>query len=180
VHGVIFTSLRDYLTSAHGSELAQQVFARQPIFLLSESYDDAVLSEILDKAAQATGRDVREICHDFGAFTGSTTFTRLYPAFFAIAPTAREFLLTVETRIHELVRATIPNAAPPQLRIEEHGDDGVRILYSSPRRLCVLLGGLVQGTASHYGEVATIDEVTCMHRGDASCSFEITLAPVDA
>jgi Haem-NO-binding len=180
VHGVIFTSLRDYLTSAHGSELAQQVFARQPIFLLSESYEDSVLSEILDKAAQATGRDVREICHDFGAFTGSTTFTRLYPAFFAIAPTAREFLLTVETRIHELVRATIPNAAPPQLRIEEHGDDGVRIVYSSPRRLCVLLSGLVQGTASHYREVATIDEVTCMHRGDASCAFEITLAPADA
>jgi predicted hydrocarbon binding protein len=180
VHGVIFTSLRDYLTSAHGSELAQEVFADQPIFLLSESYDDDVLSEVMDKAARATGRDVGEICHDFGVFTGSTTFTRLYPAFFAIAPSAREFLLTVETRIHELVRATIPNAAPPELRIEEHGDDGVRIVYSSPRRLCVLLGGLVQGTASHYGEAASIDEVTCMHRGDASCTFEITLASADA
>jgi predicted hydrocarbon binding protein len=180
MHGVIFTSLRDYLTSAHGAELAQEVFADQPIFLLSESYDDAVLSEIIEGAARATGRDVGEICHDFGVFTASTTFTRLYPAFFAIAPTAREFLLTVETRIHELVRATIPNAAPPELRIEEHGDDGVRIAYSSSRRLCVLLGGLVQGTASHYGEAASIDEVTCMHRGDASCTFEITLAGADA
>jgi heme-NO-binding protein len=180
VHGVIFTSLRDYLTSAHGSELAQVVFADQPIFLLSESYDDGVLSEIIGKAARATGRDVGELCHDFGVFTGSTTFTRLYPAFFAIAPSAREFLLTVETRIHELVRATIPNAEPPRLRIEEHGDDGVRIVYSSPRRLCVLLRGLVQGTASHYGESASIDEVTCMLRGDASCTFEITLAGADA
>jgi predicted hydrocarbon binding protein len=180
VHGVIFTSLRDYLTTAHGAELAQEAFANQPIFLLSESYDDEVLSEIIEKVAGATGRDVGEICHDFGVFTGSTTFTRLYPAFFAIAPTAREFLLTVETRIHELVRATIPNAAPPQLRIEEHGDDGVRIVYASPRRLCVLLGGLVEGTASHYGETAAINEVTCMRRGDASCTFEITLARADA
>ena len=176
MHGVIFTSFRDYLTSAHGVELAQQVFSDQPIFLLSESYDDGVLSELVGKAANASGRDVGDVCHDFGVFTASTTFTRLYPAFFAIAPTAREFLLTVETRIHELVRATIPNAAPPQLRIEEHGDDGVRIVYSSPRRLCVLLRGLVQGTASHYGETASIDEVTCMNRGDVSCTFEITLA----
>jgi predicted hydrocarbon binding protein len=180
VHGVIFTSLRDYLTSEHGAEMAHEVFADQPIFLLSESYDDDVLSGLIGKAAQMSGREVAEICHDFGVFTASTTFTRLYPAFFAIAPSAREFLLTVETRIHELVRATIPNAAPPQLRIAEHGEDGVRIVYSSPRRLCVLLGGLVQGTAGHYGEAASIDEVTCMHRGDASCTFEITLAPADA
>jgi Haem-NO-binding len=177
VHGVIFTSLRDYLTTEHGTDLAQEVFADQPIFLVSESYDDDILSDLVGKAAQATGREVGDVCHDFGVFTAATTFTRLYPAFFAIAPSAREFLLTVETRIHELVRATIPNAAPPQLRTEEHGEDGVRIVYSSPRRLCVLLRGLVQGTAGHYGETASIDEVTCMHRGDPSCTFEITLAP---
>jgi predicted hydrocarbon binding protein len=176
VHGVIFTSLRDYLTSEHGSELAQDVFADQPVFLLSESYDDALLVQLIVKAAGAAGRDVDEVVHDFGVFTARTTFTRLYPAFFAIAPSAREFLLTVEARIHELVRATIPNAAPPQLRVEEHGEEGVRIVYSSPRRLCVLLRGLVQGTTRHYGEVAAIEEHTCMLRGDASCTFEITLS----
>ena len=176
MHGVIFTSLRDYLTSAHGIEVAQDVFADQPIFLLSESYDDAILAQLIGKAASASGRDVGEVCRDFGVFTASTTFTRLYPAFFAIAPSAREFLLTVEARIHELVRATIPNAAPPQLRVAAHGPEGVRIVYSSPRRLCVLLGGLVEGTANHYGETAAIQESTCMHRGDTSCTFEITLS----
>jgi predicted hydrocarbon binding protein len=176
VHGVIFTSLRDYLTSEHGADHAQAIFDDQ-IYLLSESYDDALLVQLVVKAAGATGRDVDEVVHDFGVFTAMTTFARLYPAFFAIAPSAREFLLTVETRIHELVRATIPNAAPPQLRIEEHGEKGVSIVYSSPRRLCVLLGGLVQGTARHYGEVASIDEPSCMLRGDPTCSFEITLSP---
>jgi len=176
VHGVIFTSLRDYLTATHGSDVAQEVFADQPIFLLSESYDDAVLLELIGAAAAATGQEPNEVVHDFGVFTAQTTFTRLYPAFFAIAPSSREFLLTVETRIHELVRATIPNAAPPQLRIDEHGADGVRIVYSSPKRLCVLLRGLVQGTASHYGETASLEESACMHRGDAACTFEVTLA----
>jgi hypothetical protein len=176
VHGVIFTSLRDYLTSAHSTEVAQDVFTGEPIFLLSESYDDELLTELVVKAAGATGREVDEVIHDFGVFTAQATFTRLYPAFFAIAPTAREFLLTVETRIHELVRATIPNAAPPQLRIEELGPDGVRIVYSSPRRLCVLLRGLVEGTAGHYEESAAIQEATCMHRGDEACTFEVTLA----
>jgi Haem-NO-binding len=176
VHGVIFTSLRDYLTSEYGTELTQNVFSGQPMFLLSESYDDALLLGLVERAASATGREVDDVVHEFGVFTALTTFTRLYPAFFAVAPSAREFLLTVETRIHELVRATIPNAAPPQLRVDEHGADGVRIDYSSPRRLCVLLRGLVQGTARHYGEVATIEEPTCMLRGDPTCTFEIRLA----
>ena len=176
MHGVIFTSLRDYLTSEHGADLAQDVLGGQPSFLLSESYDDALLSDLVSRAAASANREVDDLVHDFGVFTARTTFTRLYPAFFAIAPSAREFLLTVETRIHELVRATIPNAAPPRLHVEEHGPDGVEITYTSARRLCVLLRGLVQGTAGHYGQTATIEEHTCMRRGDPSCTFEVTLS----
>ena len=176
MHGVVFTSLRDYLTSDYGAEVAAAVFEDQPIFLLSESYDDSLLPELAAKAAGIVGREVDELVLDFGVFTAHTTFARLYPAFFAIAPSAREFLLTVETRIHELVRATIPQAAPPQLTVREHGRNGVAIEYSSPRRLCVLLRGLVEGTARHYGETAMIEERTCMHRGDAACSFEVTLS----
>lgn len=177
MHGLIFTSFRDYLTERHGTDVTREVFAAEPIYLLSEAYPDERLSALVEQAAAATGREVEEIVHDFGVFTGSTTFTRLYPAFFAIAPTAREFLLTVETRIHELVRATMPNAEPPQLRVSELGGDGVAIDYSSPRQLCVLLRGLAEGTAGHYGENAQIDEVTCMRRGDPSCRFEVRLSP---
>jgi hypothetical protein len=175
VHGVIFTSFRDYLTSEHGAAVAERVFADEPTYLLSESYDDARLEGLIERASAATELDGDEIVHSFGVFTALATFTRLYPAFFAIAPSARDFLLTVETRIHELVRATIPNAAPPQLAVAERGDDGVSITYTSPRRLCLLLRGLVEGTASHYGERAVIEESTCMRRGDRACTFEVTL-----
>jgi hypothetical protein len=175
---VIFTSFRDYLTEEHGGDLAREVFADQPIYLLSEAYPDERLVDLIGRAAEAAGREADEVVHDFGVFTGATTFTRLYPAFFAIAPSARDFLLTVETRIHELVRATIPNARPPQLHVSELDDDGVVIDYTSPRRLCVLLRGLAQGTARHYGETAQIEEVTCMRRGDPACRFHVRLSRV--
>jgi hypothetical protein len=132
--------------------------------------------ELLGRAAKEVDKEIDELVYDFGVFTGSTTFTRLYPAFFAIAPSARDFLLTVESRIHELVRATIPNARPPQLRVSELGDEGVAIEYTSPRQLCVLLRGLAEGTARHYGEEAQIEEVSCMRRGDPSCRFEVRLS----
>jgi hypothetical protein len=173
VHGVIFSSFRDFLTAEHGSETAKRVFDGEPTYLLSESYPDESLGRLVGRATEAAGAEADELVHDFGVYAASTTFTRLYPAFFAIASSAREFLLTVETRIHELVRATIPNAAPPQLHVTELGGDGVSIVYSSPRRLCVLLRGLTEGTAQHFGETATIEEPTCMHRGAERCTFEV-------
>ena len=152
------------------------MFADEPIYVLSEAYPDERLEGLMARVAEAVGREVDEVVHDFGVYTGETTFTRLYPAFFAIAPSARDFLLTVENRIHELVRATIPNAEPPQLRVSELDSDGVSIEYSSPRQLCVLLRGLAEGTARYYGETAAIDEVACTRRGDPACLFEIRLS----
>ena len=177
MHGVIFSSLRDYLTSRYGPIAAEIVFQGEPAYLLSESYPDEKLVALVSRAAQAAGRDEDDIVHDFGVFTAEQTFARLYPAFFAAAGSTRDFLLTVEARIHELVRATIPNAAPPQLRVEALRDDGVAIEYRSPRRLCVLLRGLTEGTANHYGETALLEERTCMRRGDDACVFEVHLLP---
>ena len=176
MHGLIFSSLRDYLTAEHGADTAYRVFLGEPVYLLSETYPNERLGELVGRAAEAVGADADELVQAFGVYTASTTFTRLYPAFFAIAHSTREFLLTVETRIHELVRATIPNAAPPQLHVTELDDDGVTIAYSSPRRLCTLLRGLVEGTARHYAERASIEERTCMRRGDDRCTFEVRIS----
>jgi Haem-NO-binding len=176
VHGVIFSSFRDYLSAVHGANVASRVLEGEPIYLLSEAYPDEDLVRLFQRTRKLTQQDADALLEDFGTYMGEHTFTRLYPAFYAIAPSAREFLLTVETRIHELVRATIPNAAPPELHVAELGQEGVTITYASPRRLCRLLRGLTTGTARHYGESAAIEETTCMHRGAERCTFEVRLS----
>lgn len=135
---------------------------------------------LIERTSDASRRDPDGIVHDFGVFTAQTTFTRLYPTFFSIARSPREFMLTVEGRIHDVVRATIPNAGPPQLDVSALGDDGVTIVYTSPRQLCVLLRGLTEGTAQHYGERAEIEETTCMLRGDSDCTFEVRFRRANA
>jgi predicted hydrocarbon binding protein len=176
MHGVIFTSLRDYLVVAHGNGLAAAVFEAEPEYLLSQSYPDENLVRLVALAAAHTGLESDEIVFEFGVFTAEVTFARLYPAFFDVSESARDFLLTVETRIHELVRATIPSAGPPQLDVSPDGDEGVSIVYGSPRRLCVLLRGLTEGTARHYGEHAEMEELTCMLRGDPACTFHVAFS----
>jgi hypothetical protein len=176
MHGVIFTSFRDYLVASHGNGTAAAVFEAEPDYLLSQAYPDESLLRLVALASARTGLEPDEIVFEFGVFTAEITFARLYPAFFDVSPSAREFLLSVEKRIHELVRATIPSAGPPQLDISPDGDGGVSIAYDSPRRVCVLLRGLTEGTARHYGEHAEMEERTCMLRGDPACTFEVSFS----
>ena len=177
MHGVIFTSLRHYVEAAHGQAAADAVFAGEPAYLVDEIYPDERLRRLLARVAEATGAAGDATLHRFGAFTAEHTFARLYPAFFAIAPSARELLLTVETRIHELVRSTMPRAEPPRLHVEGDGPDAVRIEYRSARRLCVFLRGLVDGTAAHYGQQAQIEEPECMLQGGEACVLRVRLSP---
>ena len=173
MHGLIFISFRDYLTASHGAGIESLVRAGGPTYLISEAYPDDRFAALVDRACEATGLDRETLLCNFGIFAAEKTFARLYPALFDICSSAREFLLTVEQPIHELVRVAIPNATPPKLAVTELGESGVSIVYSSPRRMCALLRGLVEGTARHYGEVLRLEERTCMHRGESACTFEL-------
>ena len=102
------------------------------------------------------------------------TFAGLYPAYYEESADTFTFLLGIEEKIHELVRATISGASPPELHVQPFGEVGVLISYTSERRLCSLLEGLVLGTAEHYGEALTVEEIQCMHDGDAGCVFTVT------
>ena len=172
LHGLIFTTFRDFVTTQYGPAIAAGVLGDQRTHVLTEAYPDEDFTAAVVKACELTGVEVDELVCEFGVFAGETTFPRLYPAYYAIAGSARPFLLTVEDLIHELVRATIPKATPPQLGVAALGDDAVTVDYSSPRKLCSLLRGLVEGTAKHFGQSVESDETACMHRGDDRCRFE--------
>jgi hypothetical protein len=173
VHGLIFVSMRDYLVAEHGAAKEQEVMASEPFFFVSEAYPDEQFAALLDRACRLTGTPRPKLLHAFGVFTAEKTFARLYPALFGLFPTARSFLLNVESSIHEVVRVAMPDAQPPQLDISEAQEGAVSITYTSPRRLCALLRGLVEGTARHYREKARIEELACTDRGDDACRFEV-------
>ena len=43
--------------------------------------------------------------------------------------------------------------------------------------MCLLLEGLLIGTAKHYGQAARVEERRCMRRGDDECLFEAHISP---
>ena len=126
----------------------------------------------------ATGNSMDEIQRGFGSFAAQESFAALYPAYYEENADTFEFLLGIEGKIHELVRATIPGASPPELHVQPFGEVGVLVSYTSERRLCRLLEGLVLGTAERYGEKLIVEEIQCMHHGDPGCVFTVTRAEV--
>jgi hypothetical protein len=169
VHGLIFASFRDYLLTEHGTDVTHAVMAGEPQYTLSEAYPDEQFLALFERACERTGLPPEEVLFEFGVFTAATTFARLYSVLYKLSPNARAFLLTVETPIHDTVRVALPDARPPQLEVIDHGEDGLEIVYTSPRRICAMLRGLVEGTGRVYGESLEVEEPECMHRGDPAC-----------
>lgn len=55
----------------------------------------------------------------------------------------------------------------------DRGADGLELEYTSRRRLCAMLRGLVEGTGRVYGETIEVEELECMHRGASACRFAL-------
>jgi len=173
VHGLIFASLRDYTAARLGEERAVALWGDQ-VFETTEAYDDQLFTAQLGRLAAASGEPMDEIQRGFGSFAAQTTFAGLYPAYYEESVDTFTFLLGIEEKIHELVRATIEGAYPPKLHVQPLNRLGVIVSYTSERRLCCLLEGLLLGTAEHYGEMLLVEEIQCMNDGDPGCVFTVT------
>jgi hypothetical protein len=172
LHGLIFAGLRVYSEQRIGPDAAERLWAGHDYEPAEASDDEAFLAR-LEEVRLATGDDPDELEQSFGYFTALTTFAGLYPGYYAANEGAIPFLRGIEERIHEVVRETIRGARPPRLHVRDLGEDGVLVSYTSERRLCRLLEGLVHGVARHYGESLRVEEIQCMRRGDPGCVFTV-------
>ena len=154
-------------------DAADAIWAEEPQYSATEAYPDEDFDRVLQRASEQLDMPASDVLRRFGSFAAQNTFHSLYPDFYKDSSGTRQFLLDVEERIHRLVRATIPHASPPKLHVVPLGDDGVVVTYTSERGLCDLVDGLIRGTARHYRERFTVDQVQCMRRGDSACAFTV-------
>lgn len=175
MHGLILSSFVSFLQETYTG--VDRVVASGPTFAASEAYPDEEFMGLLERAAAELDTSPHDLGRAFGRFAGRHTFARLYPEFYAANRGTRTFLLEVEQKIHDLVRATIPQAAPPRLHVAPFGDDGVVVSYTSERRLCSMAEGLIEGVADYYGENIETDHAPCMLRGDLACALFVVPSP---
>ena len=135
-----------------------------------QAYPDEVFAELLQSAAAEAGVSESALLHEFGVELGTEFFPAFAPGFYERHSSLTAALLSVEEEIHERVRTALPGSGPPHLSVRPLGADGVVIAYTSDRRLCALLEGLVEGTARRFDTTVEVTHPQCMLRGETSCS----------
>lgn len=172
--GVIFGLLGDTVSTALGDDAWDAILARAGatgVYTTLGSYPDDELRALVEATADATGKTPSEVLRWFGN-AAMPTLIALYPHFFAERAGTRDLLLALNAIVHAEVRKLYPGAACPHFHFRDDGDRLV-IGYRSPRKLCRLAHGFIEGVATHFDETIAITHLQCQHDGSPSCQMEL-------
>ena len=97
----------------------------------------------------------------------------MFPDFFEVKD-LKTFLMSIDHCIHVEVKKLYPNAALPKFQYDDPAETTLIMHYHSEAKLCHLGEGLIEGSSRHFNQEYSLLHTTCMHRGDDSCTFEIT------
>jgi Haem-NO-binding len=178
VKGIIFNLLEEAVSAEHGEQAWDELLNAAGVdgaYTSLGNYPDADLMKLVEAAAERFSLPQQDVIRWLGR-SSLPALAEKYPDFFKPHSSTRPFLLTLNEIIHPEVRKLYPGADVPAFDYDASSPDVLVMGYESPRKLCALGEGLIQGAAAHYGEQVTIEQPQCMNRGDEKCLLRISLA----
>ena len=180
MHGLIFFTWEKYLSERFGTALLHEYRAsigETPINapLASRVYDDAVLLAGVGAACKLTGLPADMILREYGHYFIMNGLTSHLCAYLLTRVSSGRDLLLTMRNAHAQMRRTPDGLAPPLFSYEAISGrpNEFALIYDSPRKLCPVLLGAIEGAAERYGEQVQIVERTCMKQGAEVCRFEV-------
>jgi hypothetical protein len=180
MHGLIFVTWEKYLAERFGPTLLNkyrttigETVATSP--LASRVYDDAVLLAGVGAAVKLTQVPADTLLWEYGRYFMINGLTSHLCAYLLTqVHSGRELLLTMRDA-HAQMRRTPDALTPPLFSYEAISSDAreMALVYDSPRKLCSLLWGAIEGAADRYGERVQVVERSCMKKGAPICRFEL-------
>ena len=171
MYGLMYVELERYVVTHVGpaawEDSCRQATGGRTSFTATDYYDDAEFVALAKTVSRRTNVDLAGLMEDFGAFL-VPTLLKAHAASIRPEWNALDILANAEhhSRATRLIEAEI---VPAPVRAERVSDREVRISYSSSRKLCCVTRGMARGVLKHYGEVGSVKETDCMHRGAAEC-----------
>ncbi len=159
MHGVIFVTWEKYLTERFRGSVLQQyrdaigeTVATSP--LVSRVYDDAALLAGVSAASGITGVSADQLLREFGRYFITNGLTRYLCAYLLTQVHSVRDLLLMMHDAHKQMSHLPDGLTPPlfQYAALPHVPDGLLLVYDSPRKLCSVLFGAVEGAAQRYHE----------------------------
>lgn len=174
--GVVFTEFFGMVEQEFSADLVDDLIdATQPAsggaYTAVGTYDHREIVAMVVELSARSGTPVPDLLQAFGRYLFGR-FHAMYPVFFEGVDGSFAFLDSIERVIHAEVRKLHPDAELPRFETELLGDDGMVLVYRSPRHMEDLAAGLIAGCAEHFGDEVHIDRAT---RDDGAVAFRLTL-----
>jgi hypothetical protein len=177
VKGIIFNLLADVVRQEHGEDTWDALLDAAHVdgsYTSLGNYPDEELVRLIAAASAVLQTPADALVRWFGR-RALPLLAERYPGFFVAHTSTRSFLLTLNDIIHKEVRKLYPGADVPVFEFDTSSPEILVMGYRSPRRLCALAEGFIEGAAAHYGEQVTLEQPICMNRGDAKCLLKVWL-----
>ncbi len=176
--GIIFKHFESFVVENFGDEVFEDILDSTEVvtdgpFVGPGTYPDEDLFALVGTAIGMLNISLADALYAFGVYL----FDKLAaaaPIFIESSKDLRSFLLTIHSVIHVEVRKLFPGAETPNFSYEEPADDQLVMHYTSNRKLCPLVRGLLDGAAKSFNEKLVCKESACMHEGADFCTFELT------
>ena len=173
--GVVFNLLEQVVVKKYGETTWDDLLDATELsgaYTTLGSYPDEEIEKLVGAASTALSLPPSEVLRWFGR-EAMPLLASHYPAFFSPHKSARSFVMSVNSIIHPEVRKLYAGAGCPHFNFETGPDGALLMGYNSPRKLCALAHGFIEGAGDHYGETIAVEHPRCMHKGDANCVLSI-------
>ena len=174
--GIIFNLAEGVVRDEMGDDMWDDVLERAGLdgsYTALGTYADAELEMLGGALSDLTGASVSDLMRHVGR-RGLRAMAGRYPEFFEPFDNSRSLLLGLNSMVHPEVRRLFPGAEIPELEHRQVSDRQLDLAYVSSRGRCDLAEGLVLGAGDHFGEVITVTQTSCTHRGDPQCVLQVT------
>jgi len=179
--GVIFNLLESYIAENLGEEELEKILSEAPLktkepFVGPKTYPDEDLSAIIATASRISGITEQEIVRRFGRFC-FPELAEKYPLFIEPHRHPKPFLKSVNSIIHVEVKKLYLDAKPPEFTYEDPSEDRLIIKYTSKRRLCQFMEGMIEGVGNFFNYPVKYTQRTCMLENAPACEFHLVFSP---
>jgi hypothetical protein len=183
MHGLIFVTWEKYVSERFPDSILKQyqdTIGRTPgtAPLVSHVYSDDLLLAGVTAMHNITRIPVDILLREYGRYFIINGLTRHLCAYILTQVSSARNLLLAMHDAHEQMSRLPDGLTPPlfQYTTRSQSSDQLTLIYDSPRKLCSVLFGAIEGAAERYGEQVSIVEETCMKNGDPTCTIDIHFA----
>jgi predicted hydrocarbon binding protein len=176
--GIIFNLLENLIVDKFGDEILEEIYAAAhfsvdaPPFVGPETYPDSDLFAMVTLLSKKTNLPVDDLVYEFGKYM-FPVLADTYPVFLDNVNSPLEFLKSVNDIIHVEVKKLFEGANAPIIKVEDVNHKQAKLRYSSERKLCKLVEGLLDGVADYFGQKISYSHQQCMRDGARECILHI-------